>query len=75
MVFKSLKPAIRLYNLEKKDGLSHLSSSKSVYINLHILAYKLDWLHFEFLTMALHRENVSKAIGAKMSVIVRGYGA
>ncbi|MDQ3194453.1 MAG: glycosyltransferase family 4 protein [Bacteroidota bacterium] len=65
--------AIKLFTLERKDGHSIYKSLKSVYINAHILKYKLDWLHFGFTTMALKRENAAKAIGAKMGVSFRGY--
>src|SRR5690606_3630908 len=34
---------------------------------------KLDWLHFGFGTMALGRENLAKAMGAKMAVSFRGF--
>jgi colanic acid/amylovoran biosynthesis glycosyltransferase len=33
----------------------------------------LDWLHFGFGTLALGRENLAQAIGAKMAVSFRGY--
>jgi colanic acid/amylovoran biosynthesis glycosyltransferase len=46
---------------------------RSIYINAHILKYKLDWLHFGFTTMALEREFVAKAVGAKMAVSMRGF--
>lgn len=63
----------KLFALERKDGNSIYESLKSIYFNAHILPLKLDWLHFGFTTLALKRENVSKAIGAKMSVSFRGF--
>ncbi|MEP7145696.1 MAG: glycosyltransferase family 4 protein [bacterium] len=65
--------AKKLFLLERKDGRSFYKSLKTIYLNAHILRYKLDWLHFGFATMALKRENTAKAIGAKMGVSFRGY--
>jgi colanic acid/amylovoran biosynthesis glycosyltransferase len=42
-------------------------------INSHILKKKLDWVHFEFATLSIRRENVAKAIGAKSAVSLRGF--
>ena len=67
------KISIRLYKLERGDGLSFLQSIKSIIINAHILSESLDWLHFGFGTMVFNRENVAKAIGAKMAVSFRGF--
>ena len=67
------KTAIKLYNLGKKDGLSAKKSVRMVFLNSHFLNQKLDWLHFGFGTLALGRENVAEAIGAKMAVSFRGF--
>ncbi|MBK8551401.1 MAG: glycosyltransferase family 4 protein [Ignavibacteria bacterium] len=64
---------VNLIRLESKTGKSFSESLKSVYINSHILSGKLDRIHFGFTTMILKRENVAKAIGAKMSISFRGY--
>lgn len=63
----------RFWALEKADGASSRKVIERLYINAHILTQKLDWLHFGFATMTLGRENVAKAIGAKMAVSFRGY--
>lgn len=63
----------KLYQLDKKDGLHFTKRIKSILINSHLLSQKLDWLHFGFGTMALERENVAAAIGAKMAVSFRGF--
>jgi glycosyltransferase involved in cell wall biosynthesis len=63
----------KLYNLDKKDNLSFGKRIKSIIINSHLLSQKLDWLHFGFGTMAIDRENVAEAIGAKMAVSFRGF--
>lgn len=64
---------IKLFSLERKDGMTFTESLKSIYINAHILPKKLDWLHFGFATMSLGHENTARAIGAKMGVSFRGY--
>ena len=59
---------------EKKDGTSFKEIIKKVIISLHILQEKnIDWLHFGFATQAIGRENIAKAIGAKMAVSLRGF--
>jgi glycosyltransferase involved in cell wall biosynthesis len=72
IIFNSNK-AIRLYNSGKKDGLSAKKSVRMVFLNSHFLDQKLDWLHFGFGTLAIGRENVAEAIGAKMAVSFRGF--
>lgn len=64
---------MRFYNLEKADGHGGMAILENIYINAHLLPYKLDWLHFGFATVALRRENVAKAIGARMAISFRGY--
>ena len=63
----------RFLNLEKKDDVPILSRWKNLFLNNHILKEKLDWLHFGFATIAIRRENVARAIGARMGVSIRGY--
>ncbi|HRJ30855.1 MAG TPA: glycosyltransferase [Cyclobacteriaceae bacterium] len=65
--------SLRLWQLEKKDGLSLRSIFKSLYLNSHILPYKLNWLHFGFSAVGIGRENVARAIGANLAVSFRGY--
>ncbi|HMS64402.1 MAG TPA: glycosyltransferase [Ignavibacteria bacterium] len=64
---------IKLYSKERLDGNSAYNSMKTIYLNAHILAHKLDWLHFGYATTALKRENVASAIGAKAGVSFRGF--
>lgn len=63
----------QFYRLERNDGTSYFSILKKMFLNHHLLSAKLDWLHFGFGTMALGRENVAQAIGAKMAVSFRGF--
>ena len=67
------KPFWRYLKLEQRAGLTIKQSLKHTYINAHILAAKVDWLHFGFATLAVKSEQVAKAIGAKMAVSFRGF--
>jgi colanic acid/amylovoran biosynthesis glycosyltransferase len=69
----SPKKVINFYRFERSNEKSFYEIAKKIYINAHILRYDLDWLHFGFATMAIDRENVAKAVGAKMAVSFRGY--
>ncbi|MBK5214591.1 MAG: glycosyltransferase family 4 protein [Flavobacteriaceae bacterium] len=67
------KKSKRLYLLDRKDGLGLFQRIKNIIGNSHIITEPLDWLHFGFGTMVFNRENVAKAIGAKMAVSFRGF--
>ncbi|TFB13069.1 glycosyltransferase, partial [Microbacterium sp. 3H14] len=58
---------------EKRQKTSVKRSIEKIYINSTLLKLEVDWLHFGFATMAIERELVAKAIGAKMAVSFRGY--
>lgn len=68
-----IKAVGRFWKLERKQGKKVVQVFKSIYLNAHILASRVDWLHFGFATIALERENLARAIGAKMAVSLRGY--
>lgn len=63
----------RLYYTERQSGKRWTQCLKSVIINQFLLQEQVDWLHFGFGTMAINRENVAAAIGAKMAVSFRGF--
>jgi colanic acid/amylovoran biosynthesis glycosyltransferase len=69
----NFKKTLKLYQLNKRDGLSSKMAFRNVLINSHFLGYKLTWLHFGFGTMAVESENVAEAINAKMAVSFRGF--
>lgn len=73
LLFRHPIRIIKYLSLEFKDGSPFLKASKSLISNSHILSHQLDWLHFGFATNTLGRENVAAAIGAKMSVSLRGF--
>lgn len=62
-----------LFMLDRADGVVFFQRLKNIINNSHIISESVDWLHFGFGTMAINRENVAKAIGAKMAVSFRGF--
>uniref|UniRef100_UPI00404AF8F9 glycosyltransferase family 4 protein n=1 Tax=Gelidibacter sp. TaxID=2018083 RepID=UPI00404AF8F9 len=72
-VFVHPKRSIKLLQLEKIGGKSFTERLKSLISNQYILSKQLDWLHFGFGTLALGREYVAQAMGAKMAVSFRGF--
>lgn len=64
---------VRFWKFEREDGRGVLEIFRALYLNAHLLTRRLDWLHFGFATTALGRENVARAIGAKMGVSFRGF--
>ncbi|MDE6135212.1 MAG: glycosyltransferase, partial [Muribaculaceae bacterium] len=73
LIFRHPVRSARLVSLERRSGNDIGSALKTLYLNAHILPHSLDWLHFGFATMGLGRENVGRAIGAKVAVSFRGY--
>lgn len=67
------KASMNFYRLERKAGRGLRTALENLYLNSHILPHCLDWLHFGFATMVVRRENVAKAIGARMAISLRGY--
>ena len=63
----------KFWKYEKRVGSSTGEIIKRLYLNGHILTQTLDWLYFGFATTAINREQVARAIGAKMAVSFRGY--
>lgn len=72
-IFINTKQSYTLYSLNKKDGLALKKRVKQLLLNQFLLSKKLDWLHFGFGMLAVNRENVAQAIGAKMAVSFRGF--
>lgn len=73
LLFTAPNAAYAYYKMERNEGNSFRKSLESVYTNAHILKRKLDWLHFGFTTLAVGKENVAAAIGAKMATSMRGF--
>lgn len=66
--------AVRYYfKLERAHGSSLKRVLEKTYLNSELLKFKGDWLHYGFATLALDRELVAKAVGAKMGVSFRGF--
>ena len=73
IIIKSPLVVYRYLNLEKLDGVSFRVRWENLYLNSKILGKKLHWIHFCFATTVFRKENVAKAINAKMGVSLRGY--
>jgi colanic acid/amylovoran biosynthesis glycosyltransferase len=67
------KTVFRFIKSERKEHASWSKLISRLLLNATLLSERLDWLHFGFGTMALGRENVADAIGAKMAVSFRGF--
>jgi len=67
------KRSYRLYVFNKKDGIGLLRNIRNVILNSFFLNENVDWLHFGFGMLAVHRENVAAAMQAKMAVSFRGF--
>ena len=75
IIFKSPLVVFKYLNLEKLDGVSFQKRWENLYLNSKILDKELHWIHFCFATTAIRKENIAKAINAKMGVSLRGYDA
>lgn len=73
VLFSTPKRSLKLYRLDKIDGVPLNRRLKNMILNQFFLEHELDWLHFGFGMLANGRENVAKAMGAKMAVSFRGF--
>lgn len=65
---------VRFLRLELKRNHGLRISFRNLLNSIHILNFgELDWIHFGFTALAPGRENVARAVGAKMAVSFRGY--
>jgi colanic acid/amylovoran biosynthesis glycosyltransferase len=64
---------INYIKLEQKENTNFKRIIEKIYLNATLLKLNTDWIHFGFATMAIDRELVAKAIGAKMGTSLRGY--
>ena len=74
LILTKLSTLLKFISLETKQNVSFKRILKKLILNQHILQESnVDWLHFGFATQAIGRENIAKAIGAKMAVSLRGF--
>ena len=73
MIFLFPLISIRFLFFEMKSHNQSLYAIKNLIINSHILSQSQDWIHFEYATVGLRRENIALAIRAKCSVSFRGF--
>lgn len=65
--------ATALWKLNNKSGFSIKRNLASLLSSAHLFSSRLDWVHFGFGTMAIGRENLARALGAKLAVSFRGF--
>ena len=65
-------PLCHFYSKEVRSGTSFFRAFKRIWFNAHILQTRMEYLHFCFAEVAIQKELVAKAIGAKMSASLRG---
>jgi colanic acid/amylovoran biosynthesis glycosyltransferase len=69
-----IRRVIRYLVADKERGRSLFESMQGLVINYHLLRHgRKGWLHFSYATLAIGRESVAQAIGARMSMSLRGY--
>ena len=73
MLFFYPNESFKLDKLDKGDGVGLKKRLRNMLLNQFLMTKKLDWLHFGFGMLAVDRENVAAAIGAKMAVSFRGF--
>jgi len=74
LLLTKLSTLLKFISLETKQNVSFKRILKKLILNQHILQESnVDWLHFGFATQAIGRENIAKAVGAKMAVSLRGF--
>jgi colanic acid/amylovoran biosynthesis glycosyltransferase len=74
LLLTKLSTLLKFISLERKCNVSFKRILKKLILNQHILQESnVDWLHFGFATQAIGRENIAKAMGAKMAVSLRGF--
>jgi colanic acid/amylovoran biosynthesis glycosyltransferase len=73
LLFVHPKRSLKLFQLELKQGKPVLVALRSLLMHQVYLQETLDWLHFGFGMLAVGKEQVAEAIGAKMGVSFRGF--
>ena len=64
---------VNFVRLEREGGAKWIDCIQKIYLSGHILSYQVDWLHFGFISSGVKKENVARAIGARMAVSIRGF--
>src|SRR5690606_27766914 len=73
VALRAPKKLFRFYILERTEGVDIERFTKRFLAAAHILPFKIDYLHFCFATLGVGRENLGRALGARVSVSFRGY--
>ena len=73
LIIKKPTILLRFIYIEYRLKIHWFNIVKHLIINYHLFIQKSDWIHFEFATLGIGRENVAKVFGAKSSVSIRGF--
>ena len=73
LLLMDIGAVLKYFKLEKKEGHSIKRITEKIYLNSQLLKFKGDWIHYGFATLAINKELVAEATGAKMAVSLRGF--
>ncbi len=66
--------SVRFLKMEYGERKNLRITIRNYFINTHLLTSSgLNWVHFGFATMSVGRENIAKALHAKMAISLRGF--
>jgi len=65
--------SIRFIKLEISSHRNWIRAIKNLITNSHIIGKSLNWVHFEYATIAINRENVADAMKIDSAVSFRGF--
>ena len=65
--------SIRFIKLEISSQRNLIRAIKNLITNSHIMGKSLNWIHFEYATIAINRENLANAMKIDSAVSFRGF--
>lgn len=71
-IFKNPLRSFKHLYYDTREKIPFLQAMKRTLLNQYLFSEQIDWLHFGFGMLAIKREHVAQAIGAKMAVSFRG---
>ena len=73
LIFKNPIVVLNFIRHERIANRSWVNIIKNIIMNSHILNKRLNWIHFEFATIGINRENIARAMKIKSAVSFRGF--
>lgn len=73
LIFKNPIVVFNFIRHERIANRSWVNIIKNIIMNSHILSKRLNWIHFEFATIGINRENIARAMRIKSAVSFRGF--